>query len=123
MECEILVVFEVKYYICIADESKPVQIEGAVILSGSPGLEDTVARKIRRAKDDSRARSLITHGLQLFLNTWYSGGLWKRCFLVFFVCCTLSFYASLNYIRSALLVLLFTSILICIEQLEKPVLF
>ncbi|XWS69567.1 hypothetical protein CRYUN_Cryun04dG0190100 [Craigia yunnanensis] len=53
------------------------KIEGAVILSGSPGLEDTVARKIRRAKDDSRARSLIAHGLQLFLNTWYSGGLWK----------------------------------------------
>ncbi|XP_021292917.1 protein PHYLLO, chloroplastic isoform X1 [Herrania umbratica] len=53
------------------------KIEGAVILSGSPGLEDAVARKIRRAKDDSRARSLGTHGLQLFLDTWYSGGLWK----------------------------------------------
>ncbi|XP_022776671.1 protein PHYLLO, chloroplastic isoform X13 [Durio zibethinus] len=52
------------------------KIEGAVILSGNPGLEDTVARKIRRAKDDSRARSLVTHGLELFLNTWYSGGLW-----------------------------------------------
>ncbi|XVE74433.1 hypothetical protein DITRI_Ditri12bG0017000 [Diplodiscus trichospermus] len=59
------------------------KIEGAVILSGSPGLEDTVARKIRWAKDDSRAHSLVTHGLQLFLNTWYSGGLWERCFLVF----------------------------------------
>ncbi|TYG79761.1 hypothetical protein ES288_D02G162700v1 [Gossypium darwinii] len=54
------------------------KIEGAVILSGSPGLEDAVARKIRRAKDDSKARSIVTHGLQLFLNTWYSGGLWKR---------------------------------------------
>ncbi|MBA0556334.1 hypothetical protein Golob_026444 [Gossypium lobatum] len=53
------------------------KIEGAVILSGSPGLEDAVARKIRRAKDDSKARSIVTHGLQLFLNTWYSGGLWK----------------------------------------------
>ncbi|XP_039036473.1 protein PHYLLO, chloroplastic-like [Hibiscus syriacus] len=53
------------------------KIEGAVILSGSPGLEDAVARKIRRAKDDSKACSLVTHGLQLFLNTWYSGGLWK----------------------------------------------
>ncbi|XVE91706.1 hypothetical protein REPUB_Repub01dG0034000 [Reevesia pubescens] len=53
------------------------KIEGAVILSGSPGLEDTVARKIRRAKDDSMARSLVTHGLQLFLDTWYSRGLWK----------------------------------------------
>ncbi|TYI93765.1 hypothetical protein E1A91_D02G156900v1 [Gossypium mustelinum] len=54
------------------------KIEGAVILSGSPGLEDAVARKIRRAKDDSKARSIVTHGLQLFLNTWYSGGLRKR---------------------------------------------
>ncbi|XWS64137.1 hypothetical protein CRYUN_Cryun06bG0160900 [Craigia yunnanensis] len=53
------------------------KIEGAVVLSGSPGLEDTVERKIRRGKDDSRARCLVTHGLQLFLNTWYSGGLWK----------------------------------------------
>lgn len=67
-------------------KEKTVQIEGAVILSGSPGLEDTVARKIRRAKDDSRARSLVTHGLPLFLNNWYSGSLWKRCF------------ATLNYI-------------------------
>ncbi|XP_017971653.1 PREDICTED: protein PHYLLO, chloroplastic isoform X2 [Theobroma cacao] len=53
------------------------KIEGAVILSGSPGLEDAVERKICRAKDDSRACSLGTHGLQLFLDTWYSGGLWK----------------------------------------------
>ncbi|OMO72203.1 Menaquinone biosynthesis protein MenD [Corchorus olitorius] len=53
------------------------KIEGAVILSGSPGLENAVARRIRRAKDDSKARSLVTHGLQLFLNNWYSGELWK----------------------------------------------
>ncbi|KAL4281360.1 hypothetical protein GQ457_03G011440 [Hibiscus cannabinus] len=53
------------------------KIEGAVILSGSPGLEDAAARKIRRAKDDSKARALVTHGLKLFLDTWYSAGLWK----------------------------------------------
>lgn len=79
MEYEIPVVSGVNYYICII-EGKPFQIEGAVILSGSPGLDDAVARKIRRAKDDSKARSIVTHGLQLFLTTWYSGGLWKRCF-------------------------------------------
>ncbi|KAE8667675.1 Menaquinone biosynthesis protein, putative isoform 2 [Hibiscus syriacus] len=58
-------------------DTKPVQIEGAVILSGSPGLENAVARKVRRAKDDSKACSLVTHGLKLFLDTWYSGGLRK----------------------------------------------
>ncbi|KAK9276554.1 hypothetical protein L1049_006088 [Liquidambar formosana] len=53
------------------------KIEGAVIISGSPGMKDIVARKIRRAKDDSRARSLVVHGLQLFLDSWYTGELWK----------------------------------------------
>lgn len=54
------------------------QIDGAVIISGSPGLEDIVARKTRQAKDDSRARALITYGLPVFLDSWYAGELWKR---------------------------------------------
>ncbi|GLU04852.1 hypothetical protein SLE2022_219810 [Rubroshorea leprosula] len=53
------------------------KIQGAILVSGSPGLEDIVARKIRRATDDSRARSLVAHGLQFFIETWYAGGLWK----------------------------------------------
>lgn len=63
------------------DKSKSVQIQGAILVSGSPGLEDIVARKIRRATDDSRARSLVAYGLQFFIETWYAGGLWKRCLL------------------------------------------
>ncbi|CAI0431018.1 unnamed protein product [Linum tenue] len=57
------------------------KINGAVILSGSPGLNDEMARRIRRAKDDSRARNLITYGLQTFLTSWYAGKLWNslRC--------------------------------------------
>lgn len=54
------------------------QIKGAVLISSSPGLKDRLARKIRAAKDDSRARSVIAHGLQLFLSSWYAGELWKR---------------------------------------------
>lgn len=54
------------------------QIKGTVIISGSPGLRDNIARKIRRAEDDSRACSLVTHGLQVFLDTWYTGELWER---------------------------------------------
>ncbi|KAM1722316.1 hypothetical protein ACFX11_021052 [Malus domestica] len=53
------------------------KVNGAVVISGSPGLKDEVARKIRRAKDDSRARILIDHGLELFIDTWYSGELWN----------------------------------------------
>lgn len=54
------------------------QIKGTVIISGSPGLQDNIARKIRRAEDDSRACALVTHGLQVFLDTWYTGELWER---------------------------------------------
>ncbi|GMP83017.1 hypothetical protein CsSME_00037097 [Camellia sinensis var. sinensis] len=54
------------------------KFEGAVIVSGGPGLKDVSARKIHKAKDDSRACSLINHGLELFLDTWYAGKLWNR---------------------------------------------
>ncbi|KAH9707748.1 protein PHYLLO [Citrus sinensis] len=53
------------------------KIKGTVIISGSPGLRDNIARKIRRAEDDSRACALVTHGLQVFLDTWYTGELWE----------------------------------------------
>ncbi|KAK7360718.1 hypothetical protein VNO77_02727 [Canavalia gladiata] len=51
--------------------------KGAVLISGSPGLKDKLSRKIRAAKDDSRARAVVTHGLQLFVSSWYAGELWK----------------------------------------------
>ena len=54
------------------------KIKGAVLISGSPGLRDTLARKIRAAKDDSRARSMVSYGLKLFINSWYAGELWRR---------------------------------------------
>lgn len=53
------------------------KIDGAVIISGSPGLKDAMARKIRQAKDDSRADFLVAYGLELFLDSWYAGELWK----------------------------------------------
>ncbi|XP_011009175.1 PREDICTED: protein PHYLLO, chloroplastic isoform X3 [Populus euphratica] len=53
------------------------KIDGAVIISGSPGLKDTTARKIRQAKDDSRADFLVAYGLELFLDSWYAGEFWK----------------------------------------------
>ncbi|KAH7688939.1 isochorismate synthase / 2-succinyl-5-enolpyruvyl-6-hydroxy-3-cyclohexene-1-carboxylate synthase / 2-succinyl-6-hydroxy-2,4-cyclohexadiene-1-carboxylate synthase / O-succinylbenzoate synthase protein [Dioscorea alata] len=52
------------------------KIHGAVIISGSPGLRDEAARRVRAAQDDARARNLLTFGLQRFLETWYSGKLW-----------------------------------------------
>uniref|UniRef100_A0A1J3CVU3 Protein PHYLLO, chloroplastic n=1 Tax=Noccaea caerulescens TaxID=107243 RepID=A0A1J3CVU3_NOCCA len=53
------------------------KIEGAVVVSGSPGLKDPVARKVRSATDDSKARMMIDHGLEIFLENWYNGALWK----------------------------------------------
>lgn len=54
------------------------KVNGAVVISGSPGLKDEVARKIRRAVDDSRARFLVSYGLDRFLDSWYAGKLWNR---------------------------------------------
>ena len=54
------------------------KIDGAVIVSGSPGLRDKSARRIRAAQDMARANYLMAHGLECFLDKWYAGKLWKR---------------------------------------------
>ncbi|XP_031097286.1 protein PHYLLO, chloroplastic isoform X2 [Ipomoea triloba] len=56
-------------------------VEGAVIISGSPGLTNPVERKMRRAKDDFTASFLVSSGLESFIDTWYAGDLWNslRC--------------------------------------------
>ncbi|KAK9090962.1 hypothetical protein Sjap_024139 [Stephania japonica] len=51
-------------------------VDGAVIISGSPGLKDMAARKRRVVQDDGRADFLKTHGLQIFLDSWYSPEFW-----------------------------------------------
>lgn len=48
------------------------------MISGSPGLKDETDRRIRAAKDDSRARTLTSFGLASFLGNWYRGDLWRR---------------------------------------------
>ncbi|KAJ0242827.1 2-oxoglutarate decarboxylase/hydro-lyase/magnesium ion-binding protein [Hirschfeldia incana] len=53
------------------------KIEGAVIVSGSPGIKDPVSRKVQRATDDSKARMMVEHGLEIFMENWYNKGLWK----------------------------------------------
>ncbi|PIN25904.1 Isochorismate synthase [Handroanthus impetiginosus] len=52
------------------------KVERAVIISGSPGLIDNDARTIRRAKDDFRASTLVSNGLEFFLEAWYAEELW-----------------------------------------------
>ncbi|KAI3719962.1 hypothetical protein L6452_20868 [Arctium lappa] len=52
-------------------------VKGVVIISGSPGLDDEVKRKVRSVKDDSLACALMSYGLDLFIKTWYSGELWR----------------------------------------------
>ncbi|KAM6548265.1 hypothetical protein CsatB_019941 [Cannabis sativa] len=53
------------------------KVNGAVVISGSPGMKNEAARKVRRAIDDSRAQSLVSNGLDIFLETWYAGQLWN----------------------------------------------
>ncbi|GAB2248413.1 hypothetical protein Droror1_Dr00008295 [Drosera rotundifolia] len=53
------------------------KLYGAIIISGSPGLKDATARKMRSAKDDARARSLASFGPKSFLESWYLGDLWS----------------------------------------------
>ncbi|XP_024934015.3 protein PHYLLO, chloroplastic isoform X2 [Ziziphus jujuba] len=53
------------------------KVKGAVVISGSPGLKNEVARKVRKAKDDSRASFLVAYGLHLFVENWYAGPLWS----------------------------------------------
>ncbi|KAL3510951.1 hypothetical protein ACH5RR_030352 [Cinchona calisaya] len=57
------------------------KVEGAVVISGSPGLVDPLARMVRRERDDFRASSLLSYGLEFFLDAWYAEGLWTslRC--------------------------------------------
>ncbi|KAK6114749.1 hypothetical protein DH2020_007018 [Rehmannia glutinosa] len=52
------------------------KVEKAVIISGSPGLTDNDARAIRKAKDDFRASTLVSNGLEFFTEAWYAEGLW-----------------------------------------------
>lgn len=54
------------------------KIDGAVIVSGSPGLRSESTRIMRALQDEARAHDLVTHGLEYFLETWYAGKLWKR---------------------------------------------
>ncbi|KAL5987497.1 hypothetical protein ACLOJK_035245 [Asimina triloba] len=53
------------------------KIDGAVIISGSPGLRDDMQRNIRVAQDDERAQYLAAYGVQCFLDRWYTGQLWS----------------------------------------------
>lgn len=48
------------------------------MISGSPGLRDEASRHRRLAIDNSRARFLLSSGLECFLETWYSGKMWAR---------------------------------------------
>ncbi|KAJ6807004.1 protein PHYLLO, chloroplastic isoform X4 [Iris pallida] len=45
------------------------KVDGAVIISGSPGLRDEVTRRIRATQDEAKAQYLMTHGLVSFLET------------------------------------------------------
>ncbi|KAG9448639.1 hypothetical protein H6P81_008604 [Aristolochia fimbriata] len=53
------------------------KITGAVIISGSPGIKDNVARKIRASQDDVKASNLRKRGLEGFLEMWYAGDMWN----------------------------------------------
>ncbi|XP_068641777.1 protein PHYLLO, chloroplastic isoform X3 [Aristolochia californica] len=58
--------------------SDKTKIAGAVIISGSPGLRDEVAQRIRASQDDAKATYLRKRGLECFLEMWYAGDMWNR---------------------------------------------
>jgi isochorismate synthase/2-succinyl-5-enolpyruvyl-6-hydroxy-3-cyclohexene-1-carboxylate synthase/2-succinyl-6-hydroxy-2,4-cyclohexadiene-1-carboxylate synthase/O-succinylbenzoate synthase len=49
-----------------------------ISIAGSPGLEDSSARKSRAASDESLAETLRAGGLELFVESWYQQPLWAR---------------------------------------------
>ncbi|XP_042431039.1 protein PHYLLO, chloroplastic-like isoform X2 [Zingiber officinale] len=53
------------------------KVIGAVIISGSPGLRNETTKRIRVAQDEAKANFLVEHGLECFLDLWYSGILWR----------------------------------------------
>lgn len=53
------------------------QVSGAIILSGSPGLKNPVAQKVRAANDDALAVSLCDNELKSFVDSWYREPLWR----------------------------------------------
>lgn len=52
------------------------KISGAVLISGSPGLKHEASRRRRTAMDKSRAKFLLSSGLECFIETWYSAKMW-----------------------------------------------
>jgi isochorismate synthase/2-succinyl-5-enolpyruvyl-6-hydroxy-3-cyclohexene-1-carboxylate synthase/2-succinyl-6-hydroxy-2,4-cyclohexadiene-1-carboxylate synthase/O-succinylbenzoate synthase len=52
------------------------QVAAVISIAGSPGLEDSSARKSRAASDESLAETLRAGGLELFVESWYQQPLW-----------------------------------------------
>lgn len=52
------------------------QMAAVISIAGSPGLEDSSARKSRAASDESLAETLRAGGLELFVESWYQQPLW-----------------------------------------------
>ncbi|CAM6124850.1 unnamed protein product [Calypogeia fissa] len=53
------------------------QISAAIIVSGSPGLQNPLAQKVRAAQDDALAVLLRDNELQSFVDSWYRQPLWR----------------------------------------------
>lgn len=54
------------------------KMAAVISIAGSPGLEDSSARKSRAASDESLAETLRAGGLELFVESWYQQPLWAR---------------------------------------------
>lgn len=54
------------------------KMAAVISIAGSPGLEDSIARKSRAASDESLAETLRAGGLELFVDSWYEQPLWAR---------------------------------------------
>ncbi|KAJ7550965.1 hypothetical protein O6H91_07G126900 [Diphasiastrum complanatum] len=56
---------------------KNLLVSAAVIISGSPGLNEDKSRSEKCAEDDEWADLLKTRGIRVFIKAWYERPLWK----------------------------------------------
>jgi hypothetical protein len=55
-----------------------IQVLGAVIISGTPGIEEPMAREKRVKEDHAISQSLLQLGVESFIPMWYQKQMWFR---------------------------------------------
>ena len=54
------------------------QVLGSVIISGTPGIEEHMAREKRIKQDHALSQRLLQTGVESFIAMWYQKQMWSR---------------------------------------------